>query len=245
MEDMTQNASLECKFEALKRANDDLRWENAALREEIAKLRASSHPLRFSSMQQWTSSSSVPSSALAEKSYMRPTRASRFRQAAGGQGHDNSPDTHRAGTTIAKRAPNGSISPDARRRKQGHKTDPGPDSCKGKEEISTSVPRYMKHTASSHQKRGGPHSPSQKDCQNRKLHEKQPRLKSPVSPSAFDDSLWQRLQQRTEQPVVTGGSQEPAAGTASPSLLVSSIGSRDTVLAGTTVAENSPTLSTM
>ncbi|KAL2176380.1 uncharacterized protein P884DRAFT_278471 [Thermothelomyces heterothallicus CBS 202.75] len=172
---------------------------------------------------------------------MKPTRASRFRQAAGGPGDGSDINTRRAGITT-KRTPSCSVSPAARGKQQGRQAELDQDTCKGESEVSASVPRYMKPTAASHLKRGGPQPPPREAPQNRKQQQRQKQslFRGRASPSALDDPLWQKLQKRTKQPVVARGGQDPAAASASPSLLASSIGSRDTVLAGSTVAENSP-----
>ncbi|KAL2191404.1 hypothetical protein L209DRAFT_761111 [Thermothelomyces heterothallicus CBS 203.75] len=175
---------------------------------------------------------------------MKPTRASRFRQAAGGPGDGSDINTRRAGITT-KRTPSCSVSPAARGKQQGRQArqaELDQDTCKGESEVSASVPRYMKPTAASHLKRGGPQPPPREAPQNRKQQQRQKQslFRGRASPSALDDPLWQKLQNRTKQPVVARGGQDPAAASASPSLLASSIGSRDMVLAGSTVAENSP-----
>ncbi|AEO56491.1 hypothetical protein MYCTH_2301516 [Thermothelomyces thermophilus ATCC 42464] len=177
---------------------------------------------------------------------MKPTRASRFRQAAGGPGNGSDNSARHAGITT-KRTPSCSVSPAARGKQQRRQAELDQDTYKGESEVSASVPRYMKPTAASHLKRCGPQPPPRETPQNRKQQQqrqKQSLFRGRTSPSALDHPLWQKLQKRTKQPVVARGGQDSAAASASPSLLASSIGSRDTVLAGSTVAENSPASST-
>jgi hypothetical protein len=145
----------------LRLENDRLTWDNTMLRKEIEELRAGSFPRR-------------PSHPTVDKSYMKPTTASRVRQAAVSRDLNTHTETWESPTSTWN------TSPPTTRRQTGH------------------TPGYMQPTASSHQKRGS---------QRAAVAQAQPkvRLQRPTrvrkSSTRLDDSLWQTLRGRSEQPV--------------------------------------------
>ncbi|KAK4031788.1 hypothetical protein C8A01DRAFT_41774 [Parachaetomium inaequale] len=172
---MTEGAHPDSSLETLRAENYDLRlendrltWDNTMLRKEVEELRAASLPRRSSH------------STAADKSYMKPTTASRFRQAA----VSRELNTH----TEAWEPSTWNVSPPTKRH-DGH------------------TPGYMQPTAASHQKRGS---------QRAAVAQAQPkvRLQRPTKirkSSRLDDSLWQTLRGRTEQPVAKIISRPPVA----------------------------------
>lgn len=117
-----------CSIQQLQEQNEALSEENAELRAEIIKVRAIDRPSCIPSNRGWMPASSGTSAAT-EKSYMRPTMASRSRGTAGSQAPVADTDTW-------ERPVSRSVSPRTSRNVGG-----------------SSQPGYMQPTAASNYKR--------------------------------------------------------------------------------------------
>ncbi|KAK4122228.1 hypothetical protein N657DRAFT_691515 [Parathielavia appendiculata] len=188
----------------LQKENDDLKKENAELRREIALLTATpgSRPSSDHTVRGRTPST------LPEKPFMRPTRASKFRQVA--CRHETENGTEKANKNM----------PPAIRRHDGERKPQLPSPCNGNASRMSSGPRYMQPTSASVRKKDArrpstatgfrPTQTSAKASANRTKMTPAAAARTPPAGQCLDDALWQALRARAEgQPVpvrrMTGG----------------------------------------
>lgn len=194
--DTVDNTKMAYDTEALIRENNELRWENAALREEVTKLQAKTRQLRVSNIQRRISSSTIPSSAFTEKSYMKPTMASRFRQAA--VCHTSQIRGRTANQIPSRHLPSVDSRPQHRRHTKGMN-----QNSLRREVTDDTIPGYMRPTAASSRRSSPSPSPplsralpkTRNQSKSRQLRRLQHLSNNRISPSStLVDALWERLQ---------------------------------------------------